>query len=85
MVVLPSLRARHLCSGQQASGGSGSVTWRGGVPSHSKLEPSGGVPHGVGGAAADGGVSLFPSPVGVNTRVPLIGIATLMARRLVAG
>ena len=29
MVVLPSLRARHLCSGQQASGGSGSVTWRG--------------------------------------------------------
>ena len=57
----------------------------GGVPSHSKLEPSGGVPHGVGGAAADGGVSLFPSPVGVNTRVPLIGIATLMARRLVAG
>ena len=39
----------------------------------------------MGGDAADGGVSLFPSPVGVNTQVPLIGIATLMARRLVAG
>jgi hypothetical protein len=29
-----------------------------GVPHHSELEPSGGVPHGLGGAAEDGGVRL---------------------------
>ena len=58
---------------------------RAGVPNHSELEPSGGVPHGLGGATEGGGVSLFPLPVGVNTQVPLTGIATLMARRLVAG
>jgi hypothetical protein len=39
----------------------------------------------LGGAAAAGGASLFPWPVGLNTQVPLMGIATLMARRLAAG
>ena len=29
-----------------------------GVPNHSELEPSGGVPHRLGGAAEDGGVRL---------------------------